>query len=279
MSDDMAGAKIYCSGYWQLEANLKRNLSHYQQLLPKTMKMIRGERLHLFCGDQFFASHAASLARRYSINLTSEIVDLGDLPTRDLIVPILRACESRRSLLPEFMDPTNASPLRREKGEIHFWRDYMRSGPGVYKDLLSIWTSKIPLVSRWISSAEMYHNGAVAWIDLSVSRFRGSRTRWNFCRQVWPEDRICHYSSPMAYKGKRLPLNASFIGAPSRLWSSLESLYLQCLESHASDGYAHDEETILSHVLESNPDLFSLIGHPCRGLQRVGLKALSVFGW
>jgi hypothetical protein len=241
------------------------------------MHMLRGNRLHVFCGDEDFASSVVELAERYSVDITTEFIGLGDLPTRCLISPILHACEQRFESVSSPAGAERPGSFNREKGDIHFWRHFVESGAEAYRNLLSIWTSKIPLVSRWVCSSDGAKTDSVAWVDVTVSRFNGSRSGWDFRRQVWPEDRISHYSSPRFYRRKKLPLNASFIAASPRLWPILEASYLEALKNCSADGYAHDEETILSHVMDANPGLFHAMGHPCRGFRRMLIRALSVF--
>lgn len=75
----------------------------------------------------------------------------------------------------------------------------------------------------------------------------------------------------MYFGAKQLPLNASFMSAPNHMWLYLENIFLEQLQINASDGYIHDEETILSGVIDKYPEKFSVIGRPLRGLRRAPL--------
>lgn len=262
---------LYCTGYWRMADNRKRSLVHYQRLVPRTMGMLAGRRLHLFCGDEEIAGQFAELAARYGVALTSEVIALGDLPTRDDLRPILDSC-ARLVAKGRGAAPV---PVRREKATGHLWRDYQLSGPETFHDLLAVWTSKIPLLAR-LAAAQTDRAARLCWIDASVAKFNGRRTNWDFRAQRWPSGTLGHYGSPMRYRGAKLPLNASFLGAEAALWPQIDALFRAELRAHAGDGYPHDEETILSHVIAAAPGLFHRLGSPRRGIGGLPLRLAAL---
>lgn len=270
--------KFYCTGYWRLDHNEKHSPAHYDRTIPRTMRMLQGARVHVFCGDCTIEAWFVELARDYKIDISTQVISLSELPARLLVAPIVSACAHRKRDVPLVLGSSNQAPLMREKGDIHFFRDYLGSGPEVYWSLLSIWTSKIVLVSSYAREFISDLSADLAWVDSTISRFTGARSNWDFRRQPWPKDRVGHYSSPMKYRGEILPLNASFICAPAQLWARLESAFLKALEECCFDGYAHDEETILSHVIDSEPELFYSIGRPTRGISRLFCKISALGG-
>lgn len=266
MSADVRQNKLYCSGFWHLPSNQKRDLAHYNRLLPLTLQMLQGERLHLFCDDAGIEAHFRTAAREHDVSLTIDHIPLDELPTASDITPILETCER---LVAEGWLDKEINML--EKRDEHLKKDFFYSGRETFGHLLAIWTSKIPLLARLSRDVEDAAT-QVIWADISVSRFNASRTYWDFRNQSWPIDKVGHYKSRMLYLDKTLPLNASFLGAAPALWPGIETLFLAELRKHAADGYVHDEETILSHVIAAHPDRFHQIGKPVRGLTRLPWK-------
>lgn len=260
---------LFCTGFWKIAGNQKRSSTHYERLLPNTMRLLSGSRLHLFYDDPSTLEHFAAEAVRNQIDLSATKVAIKELPTFDDVLPILSTCER----LVEAGEHRKEMPAR-EKKSVHLKRDYHLSGAKAFRELLTIWTSKILLLSELSRSAPMEVE-RINWIDTSVSRFNGSRTNWNFLKHHPNEGRVAHYASPMFFNGEPLPLNASFMGAARDVWPTIERLFLEQLRMRAGDGYVHDEETIMSYVIAQNPELFQVIGRPVRGAKRFPIKIAS----
>lgn len=261
---------LFCTGFWAIEDNQKRSSAHYEKLLPKTMQLLRGQRLHLFYDDQGTFEHFAAEARRNHVELSTTKVAIKELPTFDDVLPILSTCKS----LVEAGQHKEDMPAR-EKKTMHLKRDYFLSGAEAFRAMLTIWTSKVPLLSELSRSAPA-NVERISWIDTSVAKFNGSRTNWNFLACRTQEGRVAHYASPMLFNGEFLPLNASFLGASREVWPTIERLFLKQLRMRAGDGYVHDEETIMSYVIAENPELFQMIGRPVRGVKQIPIKAASM---
>jgi len=266
MPTSLTSDRLYCTGFWHLPSNQKRDLAHYERLLPLTMQMLRGGRLHLYCGDAETEERFRVEASKNDVELSATWISLEDLPTAQEVSPILDTCER---LVTEGWLDKEMNEL--EKLAEHLKKDFRRSGRETFGHLLAIWTSKIPLLSR-LSREVGDSVGNVVWADASVSRFNAGRTNWDFRKQSWPVGKVGHYKSRMLYQGHALPLNASFLGASPKVWPEIETLFLAELRRRAADGYIHDEETILSHVIKSAPERFHRIGVPVRGLQRLPWK-------
>ncbi|WP_146681725.1 hypothetical protein [Thioclava sp. F28-4] len=261
---------LYCMGFWPIENNRKRNAEHYTRLLPETMKLLRGKRLHLFYDGNDVGETFAAEAERNGIEVSKAKISISDLPTFDAVLPIISTCE-RLVSEGKHHDDTPA----REKMSMHLKRDYLLSGAEAFRSMVTIWTSKIPLLAELSRSAPAGVN-SVAWVDASIAKFKGSRTNWNFMNQTLPNDRVAHYASPMFFHGAPLPLNASFLSASIDLWPTVNARFLEELVDRAGDGYVHDEETIMSGVVAKYPELFQTLGRPVRGIRRLPLKISSL---
>lgn len=256
--------RVYCTGFWHLKKNRKHLLDHYFSLLPETLAMLQGQRLHLFFDDAEIEAKFRAASRREGVEFSSEYRPLESLPTTEVVRPVLVTCEN--GAVPEL-----SGAEKREKGRIHYHRDFLGSGEETFHALLAIWTSKIPLVAQFAETSACDED-IVAWVDASVSRFNGSRTQWDFSRCSLPPDALSHYSSPMRYYGQTLPLNASFLAARPLVWQRVAKLFLEEIDVRASDGYVHDEETIMSHVISRAPEAFHLLGRPVRGIGSLPMK-------
>lgn len=249
----------YCTGLWLLQGNQKRSETHYLELIPKTCGLIASKRLVLHCDDeqvkQLFGKHA------HANNVDLEIVTtpIEALPFSRYAPAIVECCSR--------MDLTQRPErLGREKGPRHYWNHYRTSGRAAYEKMIAIWLSKIPLTHQLANCIADGAN-AVAWIDSSIARFRGQRTNWRFSRIRPSEGRVQHYASAMTFRDKLLPINASFLQADRTAWARLAEQFEAELQSHLSDSYAHDEETILSFCEAADPSLFETVGRPHKPLR------------
>ncbi|MBC7146447.1 MAG: hypothetical protein H5U24_13745 [Thioclava marina] len=261
---------LFCMGFWPIENNQKRNPEHYMRLLPASMKLLRGKRLHIFYDGAEIGERFVAEAERNSIEVSKTRISIAELPTFDAVLPIISTCER---LVSEGKHQEDAPA--REKMSMHLKRDYLLSGADAFRSMVTVWTSKIPLLSEFSLSAPDEVK-RVAWVDASIAKFKGSRTNWNFMRQAQPDDRLSHYASPMFFHGAPLPLNASFLSASRELWPKVNALFLEELAKRAGDGYVHDEETIMSGVVAKHPELFHRLGKPVRGIRRLPLKLASL---
>jgi hypothetical protein len=235
----------YCTGLWLLKNNRKHDAEHYYKNLPKTMKHLNGQKIVFFYEDERILEMARS-------SVTSEHfhgikIRVEDLPTYRFSRSFLRSCRRQ--------DNHQLAKFRgREKGLIHFKREFRLSGPEIYRKIISIWTSKIFLLNQ-VAERNLFGTEWFAWIDASLGRY-SDRHLSTLSHLPYTTDRIHHYGSGMNYRGKRLNLSAGLLVGHRQKWSELFDLYREELEIAKSDSYAHDEETILNLVLTKRPELF-----------------------
>ncbi len=253
----------FCTMFYRISGNEKRSLTHYIRLLPKTMKMLCGNILYLYCEDMEIAEAFAKEAEKWNVEIVVIEIPLEDLPTRQIIEPIITTCKNSSEA-----DHAEAQNHPRDKGTRHYRRDFLGSGENAFRDLLTVWTSKISLARQ---AAEYEPEAQMAWVDASVAKFNYSRTNWNFRELELPSCKISHYASPMFFGSSPLPINASFLSSSSKMWIKLEDLFLEQLKTSSVDGYIHDEETVLGLIVERYPEMFWVLGKPVRGVRRAPL--------
>lgn len=262
---------LFISGYWPLPANRKYSASHYERLLPETIALIAGRRLLFFSDSVDVLEHVDGLARRHGIASEGSLLPLTSLPMWDLAGDMVEAC--RRMGLDAWPAPV---AYGREKGVTHYWRDFRGSGEVAYRQLLAIWLSKVALVATQAGRDPACD--ALAWIDITLARIRGARTNWRFWEIEDVPDTVSHYSSPMRFHGRDLPVSAGYLSAAPSVWPRLAALFERTARQAALMAYAHDEETILGQCHAHSPDLFRCVGRPLASPQAGNVSSATVAG-
>lgn len=266
----------YVSGLWILPSNPKYTSRHYLDLLPATIAMLRGQTLLFHSNDEAVLDRAGVIAIEHGVTFEGVTCPVADLPARDAAQALVESCAAMQlDLFPRPSDFFN------EKGVVHYWRDLKGGGADIYRDMLTIWLSKIPISAGVARDRDR----SVAWVDASIARVNGKRENWDFSRVDGVPGRISHYGSPMRHFGRTLPLSAGYLEGDPEAWTMLRTLYTDALERAAQSPYGHDEETILGHCVSERPDLFHCVGRPlgppppglraCLGALRRRLKARS----
>jgi hypothetical protein len=253
--------RVYCSGLWKVEGNIKNTSQHYDALLPLTFDLISGSKLRFFSDDAETLDRVAALCESRTIDVEMVHREIEDLPAWEISSKIVRS--TKRMQLDCFKrPPKHAGPnnLNKEKAFAHYWRDLKRSNADVYQKVLTIWMSKVGLSASLASNTtETCH---VVWIDASIAKLNGRRPNWNFSKEDFPFGKLSHYGSHMTFYGYRLPLSACLLGGDAATWKHVSKEFHETARKAAQMPYGHDEETILSACHWSQPDLFHRINRP-----------------
>lgn len=248
----------YVSGFWLLPDSPKYASEHYWHLIPKTLRMLSGQRLVFFYDNESIGDFIRDQASENAIDLLAIYWDLKELPGHEYSESLLQCC--RAMGLDSFPEPKTKAG---EKGSIHYWRDYKRGGDDFYKSVIAIWISKLDLIRHAIVNTEPEserYGYNYAWIDASISRFNRVRKNWDFRKCALPEGVLNHYGNNMRYYSQVLPVNASFLHADVKTWETIYRLFWEKIEQSLTTSYGHDEETLLSLCAEERPELFNQIG-------------------
>tara|TARA_B110000908_G_scaffold164690_1_gene213050 strand:+ start:295 stop:1017 length:723 start_codon:yes stop_codon:yes gene_type:complete len=232
--------------------------------------MMRGANLLVLHDDPEFEAEVTELARQNDIRLTSRQLPVTALPGWEVAAQAVEACCA--SAL-DLAGPRPAS-LGYEKGVAHFWRDLTDSGPEVYRAMLAIWLSKVPLVAS-LAIDNPFDTPWFGWIDASVARCNGSRDHWNFAELALRPNKILHYNSKMKMHGRLLPVAAGVLLGDRPAWDRFGAVYSEALPACLAQAYGHDEETVIQAAHAHCPDLFECI-NPRPPLWRRALQRLLV---
>lgn len=244
---------MYISAYYHIPKRSMRHMgiSRYLRLAPETLRMIAGSRLIFYYEEDCIGEVVGKMCAERGIELHLVQVPLTELPQRQPALEIAEAAS--RENLPD------RNTAHKEKGWSHLTSLVHGDDRSEYRDNLTVWLSKLELVEQ--AQQFMTENEKVlAWMDFGISKVNYLRENWNFPSLTPAESKISHYRSTMRLLGRELPLNASLMISDSETWKCLVALFQSELQKRIGDGYPHDEETILSTVVRSRPDLFHCLG-------------------
>ncbi len=261
MADGSLSPITYCTGYWILPANKKRSPEHYRERIPKTLQMIRGSKLVVFHETPSVLDMFESAAKDSGVTIVGQRIALSDLPAFKFAPALLACC---KSMDPERFQTDYPNPGK-EKAVGRYLSTYLESGEESYMGLMTIWMSKVYLVTRAMETSGSDGSKFFAWIDASVSRVSRLRSNWNFAKIPFNSNSIHHYDSKIHYLGQRLSISAGFLCAHADIWPKFLTLFEGELLDSLTDRYAHDEETLLHRIMQKHPHLFTKVGYRYSG--------------
>ena len=177
--------------------------------------------------------------------------EIKDLYTHKYSNAYLNSCKNQNNKKLESYNNKN------EKGLVHYKREYVQGGEEVFKNLFTIWTSKLFLVDDTIKD-NPFKTGNFAWFDASLSRFNNSRNI-NLYNKIF-NNKLCYFrSKKMKYYGQKIEVNASYLFANKDIWKKIIKLYHKKFIELSNTNYAHDEETILNIIYKENKYLFKYL--------------------
>jgi hypothetical protein len=244
----MKADTTFCTGLWHIRDNRKYGINHYHKLIPKTLAMLKDTNLVFFYEEdkvlEFVEQH------KQSDNFLPIKVQIEDLPTFRFSDDYLESCKKQ-----------NNKALRRmkkQKGLVHYRRDYMKSGGESFKKVFSVWTSKVLLVDRMIDE-NPFNTSYFSWADISIARMNNKRRSWNFMDLSYDDNHIHAYRGRLYYLKRPVNVGAGFMMGHKDKWKELIPYYNEQLELSKNSNYAHDEETLLHQISIKKPDLFKKI--------------------
>mgnify|MGYP005858641393 CR=1 FL=1 len=253
---------MYVSAYYHIPKSKMRHMgiARYVRHAPETLRMIRGSQLIFFYEEDFIGELIARLCENFDIDLRREKRPLVSLPARAHAEQISKGAQRIPVMVLKNSD--------KEKGNSHLAAMDIDGDRTEYMENLTIWLSKIFLTSE-VASGYAVRDRPVAWVDIALAKNNFTRQNWDFSKiDRNPPSCLLHYGSAMLYLGRRLPLSAGYLRADRDHWEVIENLFQAQLDTLQYDGYPHDEETVLSHVVGKYPRIFECIGRPYQG--RIG---------
>lgn len=234
----------YITGYWHIKKNTKHSFNgHYKIFIPKTLKALKDCNV-VFCYDNdeilsFIKEHIKTT------NIVFKKIEIESMPTYELSTHYLTSCKNQN----------NKGFGIREKGLVHYKREYKRSGEDSFKKIFTIWTSKI-LILKDVMEENPFNTEYFAWNDVAVSKVQ--KLTKKIIRNNYSGNQLFYLKdvNSMKYLGKPLEIPACFLTANKKTWNEIIPLYENELNENKHSNYAHDEETILNLVYKKNRKLF-----------------------
>lgn len=254
----------YCSGIWKSPGHEQGARAYYLESLKWLLKAIAGGKLFFFFDEDETFQACLGLARKHNVTVHGHRIEISGLPYSQFGGRLLEACK-RMDGSKYLTDPAYA----RDKGVRHHNDEFLRMGEEAYARLMSIRISKLALVSGIACEQDPFGSDFFAWADASVGRYRYARESSDFTTSVMDINRMNFYGGDSYYQGSKLKLNSSFLCGGKEAWREFSQRFNTALLRHIDDGYAHDEETIISYIQEENPNLFfSSIGEMQKGIKK-----------
>ena len=255
--------RLYVTAYYHIPKKSMPNMgiSRYLRLAPVSLEMIRNSQLVFYYEEQCIADIVSKICADWSIDLVPVRLPLKNLPQRQAAIAIAK--NAKESSLPPLIGSV------KEKGRGHLRGMVRGEDSQEYADNLSVWLSKLDLVQASIDHLSV-NSEPIAWMDFGVSKKNYTRRNWRFqeAESNRKNNGLLHYGSEMRFQNEKLPLNASFLSGRPEIWKTALNEFNTFLEIAGVDSYPHDEETVLSQIVRTNPELFECIGEPYRG--RIG---------
>jgi len=140
----------------------------------------------------------------------------------------------------------------REKGLVHYDREYLKSGEDTYKKLFTIWISKLFLIKECIEN-KIINSEYVAWSDIAVHKYK--RKNEILTKTYWKNRIAMLCKNCMYYMGNPICITACYMSSDCEFWLKFIELYKKQFMESKDSNYAHDEETILYQVVSKNPKM------------------------
>lgn len=229
-------------GYWKIPRNPKRGLAYYKTITINTLNLLKGKSIVFFYSDNETLDQFSYLNNKgHNILFMKYLIE--DLPTYHISNNFLNSCKNQKF--------TSVKDKEREKGYLHSTRDLKLSDEETYKKIITVWTSKIFLVEK-IMSTNPYKTDDFAWVDVSATRFNIRNIYYN----QFVKGRFNAINTSMHYNGERIFHGATIMIADRETWSWIIPLYKQKLEEHKDSNYGHDEETLMFLIYKEHRERF-----------------------
>lgn len=228
-----------------ISGNIKRNRDHYIDHLPKTLDLLKNKKVIFFYDDdEILEIVKASIDTEYFVARKLLVSEMWAQQYIDQIV----ACSKKFKIL-------SWARVKAEKGVVHYRRDLLGSGEEAYKSILTIWLSRIFIVTDIVIEENPFDTPNFAWVDASISRLRKSSAARIVDKTVVP-DKVLMNGSRMRYQGRRLNYSGGFILASLEDWKNFRGLFSRELLDSIQDTYPFDDEVLIHKISKKHGHLF-----------------------
>lgn len=236
----------YVTGYWRIKNNKKHNYAHYKELIPLTVEKYKNKNLIFFHDNDKII---LDLKKKYkNKNIKFIYIKIKDLPTYEISKEYVESCKNQNN--------SKFKYLNKEKGYIHYSRDYLNSSPIVYRSLFTIWTSKIFLINNVIDN-NIFKSDYFTWIDSGISKL--NKKNFYHINKNYYNNKLNYFNSRAYYHGEQIHGLAGFMNANKYIYKKLLILFKNELKLNKNSNYAHDEETLIFLIYKKNNNLFNSI--------------------
>jgi hypothetical protein len=241
-------------GFWHVKENKKHRLKHYYKYMPKTFEMLKDCNIIFFYEDDEILKYVNTI--KQTKKFMSIKIKVTDLATYNISNDYLNSCKNQNNKTIKTALHKKQKPTSKEKGLIHYNREYKLSGEISFRKVFTIWTSKVYLIDQIIRS-NPFNTNMFSWIDVAISRL--NRNKNFFLTLNHLQNKLTHFKGAATYYGTPLEFQAGFMIADKTIWNKIFPLYYKKMMEMKDSNYAYDEEVLLSLVKKENLELFFVI--------------------
>lgn len=233
-------------GYWKVERNVKHSIQYYMDSLPHVMRFLSNRKLIFLHNEDNLAEHI--------VNTYTNV----EIITKNIPIESLPTWTHMDFFLSNVRNNDHAQYVTNDKGLVHYNRELCQSGEHSFKKIHCIWTSKVPIICEIIEE-NPFNTDYFSWIDFGYGHW-GNIHKSNTTKTIQnPSKEHLYYSRTncMSYKGKKVVCSAGFFKGHKQFFISwLKDIYWEMFMKLISSDYCHDEETILTEIIEKYPSKF-----------------------
>ena len=229
------------TGYWILESNKKHDIKSYFKAFSSFFKLYNDCNIIFYYDDERVFDAINKTNKKCNLKMIKKSIE--ELHTYKYSDDLLNSCKNQDN---EYLISVKKG---REKGLVHYNREYMKSGEETYKKLFTIWTSKLFLIKECIEN-NIFNSEYFAWSDVALHKY--NRKREIYIKTYWKNRIAMLCKNCMRYMGKSISITACYMSSDINFWLKFIDLYEKQFMESKDSNYAHDEETILYQVVSKD---------------------------
>jgi len=230
----------YVIGYWKIPNYKKHDYNYYYDTIRDNLNNFIDKKVIFYYKNNDILNIVKRIKNTNIIFIKKNIIYL---PTWNISRFYLESCKNQK---------LGYLYNNKEKGLIHYKREFLLGGPEVYRKIFTIWTSKIYLIENAITE-NFFNTKYFAWVDAGLKFNINS-----YIRSINYKNKRINglYGFSLKYLGEKIYMSAGIMISDTNTWLNFIPLFKQELENNKKSNYAHDEETLIHIIHKKHPELF-----------------------
>lgn len=241
-------SRTYVVAFFVVADNPKRDMSHYLKYLTVTLDYLSDQNLVFISNSEKLNAAVAGYKAGKAGGCVTRLVALSDLERAQYAAQFVEAVKGYgETKTPE------SKRIKKDKGDAHYYRDFLMGTEASYQSVMTIWHSKVKLLAE-VARENPFGTEEVCWVDASVSRSFFIRKGWDFHPYVREPGKVCCFPNGMAKHKRILRANAGVILTDVASALRLEEACERHFQALLPEPYPNDEEIVLDAVFGEAPE-------------------------